>query len=151
MTIQTIARYIAGYFIGIVIFLLALPYGIYWLSCALPAIQLPVDEKIRFAVALVLGVAGLLFGFWSNASLFIQGGGGPTDAFNIAVSPRTKHLVMKGPYRYCRNPMAFGAFSFYFALAVFFNSLPTMAVLVLFLTTMRFYIKATEEKRLQNY
>jgi len=46
--------------------------------------------------------------------------------------------------------MVFGAFSCYFALAIFRNSLQAVLVLILFFFVIRFYLQKTEEKRLWN-
>jgi len=147
MNVRMLARHLAGYLTGLSIFAGAAPYGLYKLSTFHP-IPLPAGPSARLAVALVLGIVGGLFALWSNAALLIRGEGGPTDAFNVAISPRTKHLVVSGPYRYSRNPMVFGAFSVYFALAVYWNSAQTLAALALLLAAAKFYLKATEEKRL---
>jgi protein-S-isoprenylcysteine O-methyltransferase Ste14 len=148
MKAQTIVRHLIGYFIGIFFFLLAIPYGLYCLSKDACPILLPAGDSLRFVCALILGCVGLVFAFWSNAALLIRGKGGPTDAFNVAISPRTQHLVVTGPYRYTRNPMVFGAFSIYFALALYWNSQSALLVLAAFFIGVHFYLRATEEKRL---
>ena len=147
MNAGTVARYLLGYLIGISVFALAAPFGIYRLAAFHP-IPLPVGDAARLAVALILGCVGIIFGVWSNTALFFHGEGGPVDAFNMPISPRTKHLVVQGPYRYTRNPMVFGAFSVYIALAIYWNSLQAVVVLILCLIGATFYLKATEEKRL---
>ena len=85
---------------------------------------------------------------WSNISLFMIGKGGPAEGLGIAISPRTKHLVIVGPYRYTRNPMVFGAYLCYLSLALFFNSLLCVILLAIMLPFAIVYIKLTEEKRL---
>jgi protein-S-isoprenylcysteine O-methyltransferase Ste14 len=148
MKTQTLARHLIGYLIGFFVFLLAVPYGLFCLSRGTDSIHLPVSDTLRFACASILGSIGLIFMAWSNAALLLQGKGGPTDGFNIAISPRTQHLVVKGPYRYTRNPMVFGAFSFYLALAIYWNSLSARLVLAASIIAAHFYLQATEEKRL---
>ena len=150
-----LARYLIGYLIGFCVFFLAIPYGLHAISRGFHAFEtipyltdLPLGGSARLACALIAGSIGLFFLLWSNAALIIQGKGGPTDAFNVAISPRTKHLVVGGPYRYTRNPMVFGAFSFYVALAVYWNSLPALMAPAAFSVAVRFYLRATEEKRL---
>jgi len=85
---------------------------------------------------------------WSNTALLFIGKGGPTEGFGVEVSPRTKFLVTSGPYRYTRNPMVFGAYSIYLALAVFINSYQSIILVVIFLPVIIFYLKKSEEKRL---
>ena len=144
---KTLARHLVGYAVGLSVFAGAIPYGLFRLSAVHP-IHLPIGNSARLAIALLLAGTGLFFALWSNAALLIQGKGGPTAAFNVAISPRTKHLVVRGPYRHTRNPMVFGALSFYFALVVYWNSLQAFGALVLFSAAAGFYLKATEEQRL---
>jgi protein-S-isoprenylcysteine O-methyltransferase Ste14 len=150
MKIIEIIRHLFGYIIGGTLFGYLIPFGIYKLSVfSNHFIRIGILEN--FIIRLLSGLLfliGLFFAFWSNIYLFGIGGGGPTDAFGVAVSPRTKHLVVEGPYRYSRNPMVFGAFSCYFALAVFFNSIISVAVVILFFCIMIIILKFSEEKRL---
>ena len=141
-------RYLIGYLIGIFIFLWAIPWSLFSLSNGTYAFPLPIGDPIRFTCALLLGGIGAVFMTWSNAALLLQGRGGPTDAFNVAISPRTQHLVITGPYRFTRNPMVFGAFALYFALAIYWKSLLALVVLIGFYIAVHFYLRATEEKRL---
>jgi protein-S-isoprenylcysteine O-methyltransferase Ste14 len=147
MNSKNVARHFAGYLIGFSLFALAIPYGLIKLSSFHP-IHLPMVNAARIALTVILGSIGIVFMLWSNSALLILGKGGPTDAFNIAISPRTKHLVVRGPYRYTRNPMVCGAFSCYFSLAIFRNSLQTVLVLIVFFLVIRFLLQKTEEKRL---
>jgi len=144
---RTVARHVFGYLVGIFVFGLAIPYGLFNLAMNHP-INLPIGYAARQALALILATIGIFFVLWSNAALLIQGKGGPTDAFNVAISPRTKRLVIRGPYRYTRNPMVFGALSIYFALTVYWDSLQAVLALITFCVIVRFYLRATEEKRL---
>jgi protein-S-isoprenylcysteine O-methyltransferase Ste14 len=93
-------------------------------------------------------IVGVIFAIWSNIDLLRIGKGGPTDIFNIAISPRTKKLVISGPYRYTRNPMVFGMNSIYFAIAVYLNSLISLIFVILFLLVITIYLRLAEEKRL---
>jgi protein-S-isoprenylcysteine O-methyltransferase Ste14 len=148
MKAQIVIRYLIGYLIGIFVFLLAIPWGLFSLANGAYAIPLPIGTPVRFICTLVLGGIGIVFMAWSNAALLLQGKGGPTDAFNVAISPRTQRLVIKGPYRFTRNPMVFGAFALYFALAIYWKSLSALLALIGFYIAMHFYLRATEEKRL---
>jgi protein-S-isoprenylcysteine O-methyltransferase Ste14 len=149
-----IARHVIGYFIGISFFLLLVPYVIFTLSQShiihgIPLLShFPLNPVFRYTITLIIGVIGLIFMLWSNVALLVQGEGGPTDAFNYAISPRTKHLVIKGPYRYTRNPMVFGAFSFYFVLSLYWDSPAAMLILIACFFAVRNYLQATEENRL---
>jgi protein-S-isoprenylcysteine O-methyltransferase Ste14 len=147
MELQTLARYVAGYLVGFSVFFLAIPYGLYKLAQTFngPGI---LTHTIRLGFSLLLAIIGLGFALWSNVALLYRGKGGPTDLFNVAISPRTKHLVVTGPYRFTRNPMVFGAFSFYVALAIYLNSLAALGLLAVFLALIIFYLRWVEEKRL---
>ena len=144
-------RYAAGYLIGIFIFLVLIPLGIwsmaaseYWLF-SLPVIP---HGGIRLVLAVFFFCLGCLFVLWSNLFLVLRGKGGPTDIAGVSISPRTKKLVNDGPYRYTRNPMVFGVHSIYFSLSLFFNSLGCLLVLVLFYVTLVRLVVLQEEKRL---
>jgi protein-S-isoprenylcysteine O-methyltransferase Ste14 len=80
--------------------------------------------------------------------LFFIGKGGPTDGFNIAITPRTETLVVRGPYRYTRNPMVFGALSIYFSISLFFLSILCLLTMTIFSILIVFYLRKTEERRL---
>jgi len=147
---MNIVRHILGYIIGITIFVILAPYGLIKLSLNDPLFRTDISDNIllRLIIILPLFILGIIFAIWSNIALLKIGKGGPADGFNIAISPRTKRLVTIGPYRYCRNPMMFGAFCVYFAISIFMLS-PTSFITLIFLLVMaRFYLKAIEEKRL---
>jgi protein-S-isoprenylcysteine O-methyltransferase Ste14 len=91
---------------------------------------------------------GAFFLIWSNIFLLIVGKGGPTEGFNTSISPKTKNLVTKGPYRYTRNPMVFGAFSLYISIGIFLNSILCLISIFIFLYFVIKYLKLSEEKRL---
>jgi protein-S-isoprenylcysteine O-methyltransferase Ste14 len=151
MKLLTLARYGAGYLIGFSVFFLAIPYGLSVVTKIFHGAawnHIPLDPSVLLSLSVLFGIGGLFFVLWSNLALLLKGKGGATDVFNVAISPRTKHLVVTGPYRYTRNPMVFGAFSSYGALALYWNSLPTLALVAAFFVTMRYYLKVTEEKRL---
>jgi protein-S-isoprenylcysteine O-methyltransferase Ste14 len=147
MELQRLGRYALGYLVGFSVFFLAIPYGLYKAANTFsgPGIS---NHPARLVVALPLGILGLGFALWSNVALLFRGKGGPTDLFNVAISPRTKHLVVTGPYRFTRNPMVFGALSFYLALAIYWNSLFALGIWAVFSSLIIFYLRAVEEKRL---
>jgi protein-S-isoprenylcysteine O-methyltransferase Ste14 len=144
-------RLILGYLVGFSIFAVLVPFLLVggarsdapWLSLHL-GIALP----FRLVIVVPLFCLGLLFALWSNVSLLITGKGGPTDVFNVAISPRSEKLVVTGPYRYTRNPMVFGAICIYCAVAVLLNSLSELLLILLCIPVFLVYLKQTEEKRL---
>lgn len=144
-------RHIFGYLIGFSIFCVFIPYILITTSSN-PDLFLNLNIipnfYIRLIIALPIFCIGLLFAIWSNIFLFDKGKGGPVDVFNVAISPRSKNLVVTGPYRYCRNPMVFGAISLYIAISVFVNSLFDLTVILLIIPLFVLYLKLVEEKRL---
>jgi len=119
---KEIIKHIAGFTFGIFIFILLLPFGLFKLSCMDGMYEIPglFDSlTIRILLALPFFLTGLFFLIWSTVYLLLIGKGGPAEGFNISISPKTQKLVISGPYRYCRNPMVFGAFSFYLSIALF--------------------------------
>lgn len=144
---QMPARYLVGYLVGFSVFVCGLPYGLYLVSRAFPGPDV-LPDPLRLGLALLLGLPGLVFALWSNEALVLLGQGGPTDLFNVEISPRTKNLVVTGPYRFTRNPMVFGVNSCYLALTIYWNSLAALATAIMFLMLIILYLKSFEEKRL---
>lgn len=140
-----------GYALGGALVLVVLPFAFYALSRAIDPVlgfALFSSDAARIAVAAALALIAVPF---AVSSLVVQnaiGGGGPLEGANIEISPRTRHLVVVGPYRCTRNPMLFGAVSLYFAFAAFLNSPAALAAVVLFAVSMLIFVKLTEEKRL---
>jgi protein-S-isoprenylcysteine O-methyltransferase Ste14 len=142
---------ILGYIIGGSLFLFLIPWGLCSLSRAfdhLIAVNLIPHAGLRITLAVILLLPGLFFAFWSNYFLLTDGKGGPVEVAGIEISPKTQHLVVTGPYQYTRNPMLVGACAFYFAGAIYLNSLIAFAAVVLFTTFMLIFVKLTEEPRL---
>jgi protein-S-isoprenylcysteine O-methyltransferase Ste14 len=150
MTRKTL-QYIIGYLIGGSLFLIGIPCGLYRVSRSfdhLTGIQLIPISGLRLTLAVILLLFGLLFAFWSIVVQNTIGKGGPLEAVNIEVSPKTQNLVVTGPYRYTRNPMLFGACVFYYAVAIYLNSVIAIAIVALFMAFMLILVKLTEERRL---
>jgi protein-S-isoprenylcysteine O-methyltransferase Ste14 len=150
MTRKTM-QHIIGYLIGGSLFLIGMPCGLYLVSRSfdhLIDLQLIPVSGLRLALAVILLLSGLLFGFWSLVVQNMVGKGGPLEAVNIEVSPKTQNLVVTGPYRYTRNPMLFGACALYYAAAVYLNSVIAVAIVTLFMTFMLLFVKLIEERRL---
>lgn len=146
-----IKKHIIGYLVGSFVFIILIPFVIYLtslISSASLELHVPHVRIVNYSVATLLSVAGVVFAIWSNIDLLIVGKGGPTDFFNKSISPRSKKLVTKGPYRYTRNPMVFGMNALYFALSIFLNSLSSLLFCLILLSIIILYLKLTEEKRL---
>jgi protein-S-isoprenylcysteine O-methyltransferase Ste14 len=150
MNTKKALRHIAGFLVGGTVFALLIPFGLYHLSAIDRLLGLPsfADAPWRLVLAIPIGAVGLSFVFWSNLFLVTRGKGGPAEGFGVAVSPRTEHLVVTGPYRWSRNPMVFGAFASYTALALLWGTIAGLIVLALFFPCAVIYLKRSEETRL---
>jgi protein-S-isoprenylcysteine O-methyltransferase Ste14 len=148
---KKILQHILGYIIGGSIALILIPYGIFRASRSLDHltyIQLIPFSTLRYIISIILLVFGLLFALWSIIIQNIIGKGGPLEVVNIEISPKTQNLVVTGPYRYTRNPMLFGACIFYYAVAIYLNSIVALVIVTLFMIFMLIFVKLTEERRL---
>jgi protein-S-isoprenylcysteine O-methyltransferase Ste14 len=144
-------RHIAGFTVGLCLFAVAVPLGLYELSEGIDellGLERFGPPALRLALGLPLLLLGLLFVLWSNVSLVIRGSGGPADGFGVAISPRTEKLVVSGPYQYSRNPMVFGVLSAYFSISLFLGSGGGLAVLAVLSPLFVFYLRRVEEPRL---
>lgn len=150
---RNIIRYTAGYVLGTGVFVILIPYSIWYLSSTgyyifkIPIISI---DFVRIVISMLLFISGAIFVIWSNIFLLLKGKGGPADIAGISISPQTKKLVVEGPYKYTRNPMVFGANSVYISIAIYLNSLGCLIVLIIFFLIIVKYVVATEEKRLLN-
>ena len=144
-------RHVLGFAVGLGLFAVAVPIGLYELSTGLDrmlGLERFGPPALRFALALPLLLLGLVFVVWSNLFLLTRGRGGPTDGFGVAISPRTEKLVVSGPYQYSRNPMAFGVLSVYFSISLLLGSIGGLIVLALLSPLFAFYLRRVEEPRL---
>ena len=144
-------RFITGYIVGIAVFGCLIPVIFVLISRSLDRLfnfSLIGNLTIRLIIAVPIFILGLIFAIWSNVSLLLVGKGGPTDAFGVAVSPRTKHLVINGPYMYSRNPMVFGMMCVYLSIGIFLNSLACLIAWLILISLVIIFLKKTEEKRL---
>ena len=150
---RMLIRHITGYFIGVSFFVILIPCLFFLISRLidpLTGIFLFSELWVRLVISLPIFCIGVLFAIWSNVSLFVQGKGGPTDVFNYAISPRSQHLVVSGPYRYTRNPMVFGMLSIWISLSVFLNSFIDLMVCFIIIPLVIIYLRRNEETRLLN-
>jgi protein-S-isoprenylcysteine O-methyltransferase Ste14 len=97
---------------------------------------------VNYVVGGILMFIGLFFGLWSNGSLLFEAQGTP-----LPVMP-SKKLLAVGPFRYCRNPMSFGAISAYLGTGIFVGSLASLLLAILLGGLLIIYLKRVEEKEL---
>jgi protein-S-isoprenylcysteine O-methyltransferase Ste14 len=151
MSAKRTVQHILGYLVGGLLFLVLIPWGLCRVSRAfdhLTGIQLIPITGLRFTIAIGLSLFGLMFALWSIIVQNIVGRGGPLEVPGMEVSPKTQNLVVTGPYKYTRNPMLLGACIYYYGVAVYLNSVITVAIVALFMTFMLIFVKLTEDRRL---
>ncbi len=144
-------RYILGYLIGLLIFVLGFPTLIFLMAKGFDVIiyiKLIQNQYLQAIIGAPFFLFGAIFVVWSNIALIKIGKGGPLEGAGIAVSPPTEKLVITGPYKYTRNPMVLGTLSIYISLSIFLDSVLTLVVLIILISIMLNYLKFSEEKRL---
>ncbi len=144
-------KMILGYVLGGFLVMVLVPSGIYIATAFLgaafetPVITIP---WLRIVLAALLLVVGFSFGLWSIVIQNVVGKGGPLEIANIEISPKTKNLVVSGPYRYTRNPMLFGTFLIYLGFATCLNSAVAVLIVIALVVFMLVVVIRLEEKRL---
>jgi protein-S-isoprenylcysteine O-methyltransferase Ste14 len=91
----------------------------------------------------LLILAGLPLSLWTIYIQFTLGRGTPIPLM------ATQKLIITGPYRYSRNPMALGAFIAFFGVAVWLGSLSAIGLALLFPALLLPYIKGFEEREME--
>jgi protein-S-isoprenylcysteine O-methyltransferase Ste14 len=146
-------KMILGYIVGGLIVLVLVPSIIYLITSLFDSIYRVVifhNPVIKWIIFILLLVTGLFYGIWSIAVQNTMGKGGPVEIANIEISPKTKFLVVSGPYKYTRNPMLFGAFLAYLGVAFFMNSVTSVVLVCALVIFMLKVVVKMEEKRLLN-
>lgn len=131
----------------------ALTYGtafIGFLLIYLPARVLSWSGIVRPAaigaaqiMGMMIGSAGAVVALWCVVT-FVRIGKGTPAPFD---PPR--RLVIRGPYRFVRNPMYMGAGTALAGAALFYRSLPLLAYGVLFLLVTHLFVMWYEEPTLR--
>jgi protein-S-isoprenylcysteine O-methyltransferase Ste14 len=99
-------------------------------------------------VSLILGILliilGWLFANWTVKVQYALGKGTPIPFI------ATQRLVIKGPYKYCRNPMTLGTMMVYLGVAIWLGSFSGLALALIYPVGILIYIKLIEEKELED-
>lgn len=140
-----ILREIAGYVLGLVVFVGLMP-TLMWLASGRPSI-VAVAPVWLIVVGLAMMLSGLALSLWSIIHMRHVGKGNPFDAFGHEVAPRTRHLMTDGPYRFSRNPMLLGVFVLLIGMIVILHTWQAVLIFALFVAIMLRQV-ASEEKRL---
>jgi protein-S-isoprenylcysteine O-methyltransferase Ste14 len=144
-------KMILGYIVGGLLVIVIVPSIIYLITLLFDnVIKLEIfrNSTIKWIIITILLVIGLLYGI---SSIIIQntiGKGGPVEIGNIEISPKTKNLVVSGPYKNTRNPMLFGTFAIYLAFAAAINSITSVVLVCAIFVFMLMVVVKMEEKRL---
>lgn len=136
------ARDIAGYLIGLVLFLILIPFLMWKLSGDVE------PSAVQIICLIAMALVGISLSIWSIVYMRNVGKGNPMDAFNHEIASRTSTLMKDGPYKICRNPMLLGVFIYYIGLLICLMSWKAVLVFVLFFVIMMIQV-SSEEKRLE--
>ncbi len=144
-------KMILGYIVGGLLVIVLVPSIIYLITSLVDnvyRIEIIRNSIIKWIIIIILFVTGLIYGIWSLIVQNTIGKGGPVEIGNIEISPKTKNLVVSGPYKNTRNPMLFGAFLIYLAFALFLNSITAVVLVCAIFVFMLTVVVKMEEKRL---
>jgi protein-S-isoprenylcysteine O-methyltransferase Ste14 len=144
-------KMILGYMVGGLLVLVLVPSIIYIITSLFDNVyrfEIIENSMIKWIIIIILLVIGLIYGIWSVIIQNTVGEGGPVEIGNIEISPKTKNLVVSGPYKNTRNPMLFGTFLIYLAYALFINSITSVVLVCTIFVFMVTVVVKMEEKRL---
>ena len=144
-------KMILGYIVGGLLVIVLVPSIIYLITSLCDNVyrlEIIANPIIRWIVIIILLAFGFTYGIWSLIVQNTIGEGGPAEIGNIEISPKTKNLVVTGPYKHTRNPMLFGAFLIYLSFALFINSATSVILVCALIIFMLTVVVKLEEKRL---
>jgi len=144
-------KMILGYIVGGLLVIVLVPSIIYIITSLFDNVyrfEIIRNPIIKWIIIIILLLTGLTFGIWSVIIQNTIGEGGPVEIGNIEISPKTKNLVVSGPYKNTRNPMLFGTFLIYLAFALFINSITSALLVCAIFVFMLTVVVKMEEKRL---
>ncbi|MFW5771323.1 MAG: methyltransferase family protein [Spirochaetota bacterium] len=102
-----------------------------------------IHDLYRLVPGVIVLAAGIWVALWSIYAQYAIGEGTP-----VPLLPAVK-LVVKGPYRYCRNPMALGVILMLSGAAIALWSIPALVIAVVISLLHVLYDKIVEEKELE--
>ena len=148
-------KMILGYLVGGLLVMVFVPSIIYAITSLLDNVyrlEIIQNAAIRWIVLIILLMIGFVYGIWSVIIQNTVGEGGPVEIGNIEISPKTKNLVVSGPYKYTRNPMLFGTFLIYLAFALFLNSITAVVLIsAIFIFMLTVVVKMEEQRLLKDF
>jgi len=105
-------------------------------------IRMPATMGVLQVMGMVIGAAGGVLALWCIFSFATLGRGTP-----MPLDP-PRRLVMRGPYRFVRNPMYIGAALGLSGAALFYGSLPLAGYAGFFILAMHAFVVVYEEPAL---
>ena len=136
-------RDIIGYVLGLVIFIIGIPFVMYLASGSPNLVQI---SLIQWFLLILLAIIGIGLSIWSIVYMKNVGKGNPFDAFNHEVAPRTKSLMTGGPYGICRNPMLLGVFIYHIGVLIALLSFGALIVFIIEVLIMNIQVKKEEQR-----
>lgn len=132
-----------GYFLGMIIFMMGIPYMMYLASGSPDLTYFSLNHTIML---ILLAIVGIGLSIWSIVYMKNVGKGNPFDAFNHEVAPRTTSLMTDGPYGICRNPMLLGVFIYHFGVLMALLKMGAMFIFIIEILVMNIQVKREEER-----
>lgn len=133
-------RDIIGYVLGLAIFIIAIPFAMYWASGS------PDLSLMQWIILVLLAVVGIGLSIWSIVYMKNVGKGNPFDAFNHEVAPRTTLLMTDGPYGICRNPMLLGVFIYHIGILIALLSIGALLIFAAEVLIMSLQVRREEQR-----
>ena len=132
-----------GYLLGLIIFIIGVPFLMY-LASGWP--NLSQVGLIQWIMLIIMSIVGIGLSIWSIAYMKNVGKGNPFDAFNHEVAPRTSFLMTEGPYGICRNPMLLGVFIYHIGVLIALLSFGALVVFILEAIIMNVQVRKEEQR-----
>lgn len=127
----------AALLVGLVLILLP------WDSLSWSGIARPAEIHAPQVVGMAVGVGGAALALWCVITFAFVGGGTP-----LPFDP-PRRLVVRGPYRFVRNPMAIGVALALAGAALYYQSVGLMTLLGLFVLVIHLFVVLYEEPTLR--
>lgn len=141
-------RDIIGYVLGLVIFIIGIPFIMYLASGSPDLVQI---SLIQWILLILLAILGIGLSVWSIVYMKKVGKGNPFDAFNHEVAPRTSLLMTDGPYGICRNPMLLGVFIYHIGVLMALLSFGALIVFIIEALIMNIQVKKEEQRLKEDF
>ncbi len=128
------------------VFALLIPYLLFGYAPRLDALwsfQRISLGTVGYIVGGLIVLSGFLFALWPISDQLFAARGTPIPVV------ATKVLLVRGPFRLCRNPMGFGAIMAYLGVAILTGSISALLCVLIFAGLFVTYVKLFEEHELE--